>query len=141
MSASVSRTLSISARARWRNRMRSRCAAFARSSKTCRSRSPHPKRPGKSWTSRAGTRLRSDASIALNDLGEIDPVLAVETRPHHAGDRVVVGGTGVDVDTRQQHCDMEVMKIGRLAHDVLARQVVATLFQYLHHSLRDRVGV
>src|SRR5581483_1344762 len=46
---------------------------------------------------------------------------------------------GVDLDPGQQHFAPEVLQVGGLFHDVLAREIVAALLEHLDHGLRDGV--
>src|SRR6185503_6805715 len=74
-------------------------------------------------------------------VAEYLPALAFEARQLDGLDRVEIRGAGVDLDTRQQHWIFETLQACRLLHDVLAREVVATLLQDLGHGGPGRIAV
>ena len=45
-----------------------------------------------------------------------------------------IGRAGVDADARQQHRHLQILQIGRLAHDVGAGEVAAGLLQDLEQG-------
>src|SRR4051812_34000895 len=85
---------------------------------------------------------RSHASdLAVQDRPERLERLALELTHLHLFDRVEVRRTGVDLDARQRHAGFEILQIGGLVHDILAREVVAALLQHLHQGARHAVAV
>src|SRR5581483_843365 len=71
---------------------------------------------------------------AFDDLADRLPSVAVELHQPHLLDRAVVGRAGADGNAGQHDRGAEVLQSGRLAQDVLARQVVAALPQHLRQS-------
>ena len=61
------------------------------------------------------------------------PALAVEPHQLQLLDRIIVGRTGIDLDFPEQHWKLEVAG-SRLAHDILAREIAARLFEHLHQG-------
>src|SRR5262249_37557129 len=95
----------------------------------------------------AGTNLTSPprwrfstTDIAGHHRAEQFPARAVEADHLHLLDRRKIARTGVDPDARQQHAQLEIFQIGRLPHDVLAREVVAALLEHLDQRLRLQIG-
>src|SRR5262245_53023557 len=80
-------------------------------------------------------------SLVVDQSPEAHPALAVEAHELQLLDRIIVGRTGVDLDTRQQHRELDVAQVRRLAHDVLAREIVARLFEHLYQGGRRVVAV
>src|SRR5262249_6794735 len=78
-------------------------------------------------------RIRGSGALAVQDVAEQLPVLALEARQLRRLDRIVVGRAGVDRDARQQQRRLELLVVGRLFHDVLTGQVVAALLKRLVH--------
>src|SRR4051794_6327126 len=75
--------------------------------------------------------LSSPLPSAADHVAHQLPALAVELLELHLLDREEIGRAGIDLDARQQHRHFEVLEVGRLLHDVLARQIVAALLQHL----------
>src|SRR6185369_8175231 len=65
------------------------------------------------------------AEFAADDIAEQFPLLALE--PHHLKllDWGKIGGTGVDLDAREQGVGCKVLQAGGLFHDVFAGEIVA----------------
>src|SRR6476620_5146439 len=85
----------------------------------------------------AGRSRGCAGSGAAQYVAEPHPALAVELDQLLLGDRIVLIGTGIDLDPGQQHWQLEVLQVGRLLDDVLARKIIAGLFQDLDRGLRD----
>ena len=66
-------------------------------------------------------RNKTSARLTADDVAEQLPTLAVEHGEHFLADRTEIVGRGVDLDARQQHWQLEVLEVSRLAHDVFAR--------------------
>ena len=90
----------------------------------------------------AGDRTASRRSVtgAGDQVAKEDPVGSVEFCELHLPDRMVVGWAGVHSDSGQQRRKLQVVQIGCLLHDVLAREVTLALLQHLQHCLADGVG-
>src|ERR1700736_2488804 len=86
---------------------------------------------------RPGHDRTSAADVAADDIAEQHPALALELHQLKLADRGEVGRRSVDADAGQQHLGAEVLEVSGLLHDVFTGQVVAALFQYLNHGLRD----
>src|SRR5690349_1606012 len=84
---------------------------------------------------------RGASPSATDDAAEKDPTLAVEPLQLHLPDGSEIRRTGVDVDARQHHRQLHVPEIGGLAHDIFARQLIATLSQNDFHGLRSAVAI
>src|SRR5690348_4821016 len=84
------------------------------------------------------TSSQSFADSGAEKLAEHLEPLAVEALQQHLLHRLVVVRAGVHVDALEQHRRMELLEVGGLLHDVLARQHVAALLQDLHHRLARR---
>jgi hypothetical protein len=80
-------------------------------------------------------------SLVVDQIPEAHPALAVEPHQLQLLDRIVMGRTGADFDAGQQHRQLEVAQVRRLAHDILAREIVARLFEHLHQGGRRVVAV
>src|SRR5712671_2895120 len=93
--------------------------------------------------------LRTDRSdgealapdVAVDDVTEALPGLALESLKLNRGDRGKVSGAGIDLDARKQKAELQISDAGRLLHDVRSREVVAAGLQHMHHALRDGVTV
>src|SRR3981189_1349127 len=83
----------------------------------------------------------SASDVAVDDVAEAFPGLALEFHELNRGDRGEVSGTGIDLDAREQAAELQILDAGRLLHDVLAREIVATVFQHVDEALRDGVAV
>jgi hypothetical protein len=70
-------------------------------------------------------------SRAGDQLAQRHPVGTIELSELHLPDRMIIGRAGVHSDARQQRRKLQVVQIGSLFHDVLAREVTLTLLQYL----------
>src|SRR5262245_149671 len=79
-------------------------------------------------------------ALPAQHLAEQHPALAVEAGELHLLDRIEVRRTGVELDARQQHGQLQVLDAGGLAHDVLAREIVAALLEDLDQRLSRRVA-
>src|SRR5215470_19984007 len=94
---------------------------------------------------RAGSRRvsadRHCLSLVVDQIPEPHPALAVKPHQLQLLDRPIVGRTGVDFDSRQQHRELEVAQVRRLAHDILAREIAARLFEHLYQGGRIVVAV
>jgi hypothetical protein len=66
------------------------------------------------------------------------PCFSVKSHLVHVLYRLVVGRTSVERDTWQQPRERDMVKVRRLMHDVLAREVVATLFEHVNQWLSKR---
>src|SRR5258708_26941499 len=78
--------------------------------------------------------------VAVDDVAEALPGLALEFHELNRGDRSEVSGAGIDLDARKQAAELKSLDAGRLLHDVLAREIVAAGLQHMHDTLRDRVA-
>src|SRR5271170_5816748 len=58
----------------------------------------------------------SAADVAVDDVAEQIPLLALELLQRKLGERCEVGGTGIDLDARQQAAEFEILDAGRLLH-------------------------
>src|SRR6267378_8466079 len=94
-----------------------------------------PRSPGY-FSARSWLLLRGVVNLA-----EVDPPLAVELGELLLLDRVEVRRPGVDLDTRQQHRQPEILQARGLLHDVGTRKIAARLLEHLNQSLRHRVTV
>src|SRR5260370_40626886 len=72
----------------------------------------------------------SAADIGADDVAEPLPGFALKPHELQLRKRGKVAGAGVDLDARQQAAQLKPFYAGRLLHDVLAREIVATLLQY-----------
>src|SRR5579875_3894525 len=98
--------------------------------------------PGTTSTKPAGRRVRSAPPRAVprlccrcgKNFAETLPGFAVPFRKLQLANRMVVGGAGVHLDPRQQDLHVQIMKIGRLPHDIGAREIVSALLQDLHQG-------
>src|SRR6476659_6894629 len=70
--------------------------------------------------------------LVTDEVAEGLPRPAIETHQAHLLQRTKIRRAGVDGDTRQQHRQREIVNVGRLAHDVLAAEVIAALLQDMH---------
>src|SRR5439155_8715133 len=84
---------------------------------------------------------RSAADIGADDVAEPLPGFALEPHQLKLGKRGKVGGAGIDLDPGQQATELKPSYVGRLPHDVLAREIVATLLQYVDQRLGNCVAV
>src|SRR5712691_4276187 len=84
---------------------------------------------------------RSAADIGADDIAEQLPGIALEPHQLKLGKRGKVAGAGVDLDAGQQATELKPSYVGRLPHDVLAREIVATLLQYLDQRLGNCIAV
>src|SRR5580658_7182339 len=75
------------------------------------------------------------------NIAEARPGPAVPAHQLQRLDRMEVAGTGVDLDSRQQAGQFQILNIRRLLHDVLAAQIVAALLQGLNQRGRGVVGL
>jgi len=84
------------------------------------------------------------ADLAVDDVAEQPPGLAVELHQLHLFDRKVIIRASVGLDARQHHVGREIPEIGGLLHDVRARQVIPALLHLVafHELVRplDRLG-
>src|SRR5258708_7276296 len=79
--------------------------------------------------------------VAVDDVTEALPGLALESLKLNRGDRGKVSGAGIDLDARKQKAELQISDAGRLLHDVRSREVVAAGLQHMHQALRDGVTV
>src|SRR5258708_33667963 len=63
--------------------------------------------------------------VAVDDVAEALPGLALEFHELNRGDRGEVGGAGIDLDAREQKAELQISDAGRLLHDVGPREIVA----------------
>src|SRR5438105_14476056 len=87
----------------------------------------------------ADRRVRSAAHVAGDDVAEQFPPLALAPLHLQLADRGQGGGRGIGGDAGQQDFGAEVFEVGRLLHDVRAREAVAALLEDLDHCLGDAV--
>src|SRR5215208_3362282 len=80
---------------------------------------------------RSGLLYLTARSAILDDRAEQFPALAVELHHLHLLVDAVVGRRGVGDHAGQRQAAGDVLQIGRLLHDVFAREVVAALLQDL----------
>src|SRR6266404_3376137 len=79
--------------------------------------------------------------VAVDDVTEALPGLALESLKLNRGDRGKVSGAGIDLDARKQKAELKSLDAGRLLHDVRAREIVAAGLQHMLERLRDGVGI
>src|SRR3954471_10230759 len=82
-----------------------------------------------------------DGNLLADHSSKQHPALAVKTGQLYLLDRIEIGWTGIDLDTRQQHGNFEILEPRRLSHDIFVRQIVTALPENANHSLRRRVAV
>src|SRR6185437_16247621 len=111
-------------------------AGSIRASNCCRSRSLSPILRRSCGTSSICPRARSAQAEAFSlpsdrsiRFVQQHPALAVEAQETHRLDALIIDRAVVELDARQHPRQHEMMQVRRLADDVLARQIVATLFQ------------
>src|SRR5262249_42096606 len=80
-------------------------------------------------------------ALGVHDLAEQLPALALETLQLDGLHRIVIGRAGADGDARQQARHAQLLMVGGLLHEILARQIVAAFLQRLLHEVADRVGI
>src|SRR2546423_3199769 len=85
--------------------------------------------------------IRPSMALLAQHVAEQHPLLAVEALELHRLDRREVVAAGGDADPGQQGVDAKALHVGRLLHDVLARQVVAALLEDLGDGRAHRVAV
>src|SRR5207245_5673248 len=81
----------------------------------------------------------SAADLAAHERAEQFPALAVEVLHLHLFDRRKVIRASVDLDARQQHSQLQILETGRLLHDVLAGEIIATLLKHLNQRLCNKI--
>src|SRR3954462_11492381 len=79
------------------------------------------------------TARGSVADLAVDDVAEQSPRLAIELHQLHLLDREEIIRAGIHLDPGQHHLGREILEVGGLPHHVFARQVVAALFENLNH--------
>src|SRR5258706_8336156 len=84
---------------------------------------------------------RTEILLTAHHVTEELPLLAVEALQLHRFERRVIVRAGVYQDARQQRLEAQVLHVGSLAHDVLAREVVAALLQHLRERRANGVAV
>lgn len=67
----------------------------------------------------------SAADVSIDNFAEPLPRLAFEPHHLHLGNGGEVGRRRIDLDTGQKAAQLEIPHVGRLFHDILAREVVA----------------
>src|ERR1700681_3412579 len=67
----------------------------------------------------SGRPPRSEVG-SLDDISEPDITLSLPALQLHLPQRMMVGGTGVDADARQQRWDLEILQVVGLGHDIFA---------------------
>src|SRR5258708_30826150 len=67
--------------------------------------------------------------VAVDDVTEALPGLALESLKLNRGDRGKGSGAGIDLDARKQKTVLQITDAGRLHHDVLSRDIVSACVQ------------
>src|SRR5579859_7704567 len=71
-----------------------------------------------------------------DDLAEQHPLLSIEALQLHLLDGRVVVRPGVDPNAGDENGQFQVLQVGRLSHEVLARKIITALLEDLYQGLR-----